>query len=87
MGVNTSLYWLGCDNYYKNTYTLILPAEGELKEIHGVKTSDHDWRLDPYSSGEDMAPYLKGAKRIVVLRCGSSEEVAGNGRRPKRKKS
>ena len=29
----------------------------------------------------------KRAKRIVVLRRGSSEEVAGNGRRPKRKKS
>ncbi len=65
MGVNTSLYWLGCDNHYKNTYTLILPAEGELKEIHGVKTSDHDWRLDPYSNGEDMSPWLKGARRIA----------------------
>lgn len=65
MGVNTSLYWLGCDNYYKNTYTLILTKEGEFHEIHGVKTCDHDWRIDPYSNGEDMSPVLKGAKRIA----------------------
>ena len=65
MGVHTSLYWLGCDNYFKNTYTLILPQDGPLEVIHGVKTSECDWRTDPYSTGDDMSHILKGAKRIA----------------------
>lgn len=65
MGVNTSLYWLGADNYYKNTFTLILPREGDMVTIHGVKTSEADWRVSPYTAGEDMEPYIRGAKRIA----------------------
>ena len=65
MGVNTSLYWLGADNYYKNTFTLILPAKGELITVHGTKTSEADWRVGPYTSNEDMSPYLRGARRIA----------------------
>lgn len=65
MGVHTSLYWLACDNYMKNTYTLILPAEGELMVFHGTKTSETDLRENPYLTGEDMSGALKGARRIA----------------------
>lgn len=65
MGVHSSLYWLACDNYMKNTYTLILPAERELQIFHGIKTSEADLRTNPYITGEDMSNALKGARRIA----------------------
>lgn len=65
MGVHTSLYWLACDNYMKNTYTLILPARGELQIFHGTKTSEADLRTNPYLTGEDMSSAIQGARKIA----------------------
>lgn len=82
LGVHSSLYWLCCDNYMKNTYTLILPAEGELQIFHGTKTSEADLRTNPYITGEDMSWVLKSTHRIAydglgLITYGFHEYLAG----------
>jgi Xaa-Pro aminopeptidase len=64
-GCHSSLYWLSGYNGYRNTMTLILPVEGELAEIPGVKACCNLKRHDPYTGVEDLSPHILGAKRIA----------------------
>lgn len=65
MGCQTTLYWLTGYNGYRNTMTLILPKDGELIEVPGVKRCSNRGCDDPYTGAVDMAPYLRGARRIA----------------------
>ena len=65
MGTHTSLYWLSGFNGFRNTITLILPREGELVAIEGVKTSSNPGYRCPYIAGDDISGYIKGAQRIA----------------------
>lgn len=64
-GSHSSLYWLSGFNGYRNTMTLILPVDGELAEIPGVKTCCNLRSRDPYTGVVDMTLCVKRAKRIA----------------------
>lgn len=64
-GCHSSLYWLSGYNGYRNTMTLILPVDGELAEVPGVKACCNLKSRDPYTGVMDMGPYIRGAKRIA----------------------
>ena len=61
----STMYWLSGFNGFRNTMTLILPANGELIEVPGVKACNSRKDREPYSGVDDMSVYLKGAKRIA----------------------
>ena len=61
----STMYWLSGFNGFRNTMTLILPANGELIEVPGVKACNSRKDHEPYSGVDDMSVYLKGAKRIA----------------------
>ena len=61
----STMYWLSGFNGFRNTMTLILPKDGRLIEVPGVKACNSPKDREPYSGVEDMRPYLQGAKRIA----------------------
>jgi Xaa-Pro aminopeptidase len=61
----STMYWLSGFNGFRNTMTLILPANGELLEIPGMKSCNSRKDREPYSGVDDMSIHLKGAKRIA----------------------
>ena len=61
----STMYWLSGFNGFRNTMTLILPADGELIEVPGVKACNSRKDREPYAGVEDMSVYLKGARRIA----------------------
>ena len=70
MAVSTKAAWLTGSNGYRNCVTLILPKEGNLAAVHGGKPSSIPGWQSPYLCGDDMMPYLKGAKRIAYADTG-----------------
>jgi Xaa-Pro aminopeptidase len=60
----STMYWLTGFNGFRNTMTLILPADGQLIEVPGVKACNSRKDREPYSGVDDMSVYLRGAKRI-----------------------
>lgn len=70
MAAHASLTWLIGENGLRNTHTLILPKDGELIHVAGVKTCNLEGSKDPYTTLYDMSKYIKGAKRIAYDRTG-----------------
>lgn len=70
MGCHTMIYWLTGCNSHKNTVTLILPQEGELQVIQGMKTSSNHGARCPYLAGDDIGPFIRGVKRLAYARLG-----------------
>jgi len=70
MGCYTKVYWLSGFNGYRNTVTLILPKDGELITIHGMKTSSNQGSKCSFIEGDDISQYIKGAKRLAYADMG-----------------
>jgi Xaa-Pro aminopeptidase len=70
MGCHTRLYWLSGFNGFRNTVTLVLPREGELAIVPGVKTSSNDSSKDPYVEAGNLLPQLAGVRRLAYAGLG-----------------